>query len=178
MNRQLFFNKEDIGKYKVDVIKDKLKDSKIISYKKWISDKEDLEEIVYDSNFIVNCADYPSVAETSRIIDNYSEKYSIPYCIAGGYNLHLGMVGPIIIPGKTAKFNDFLEYQKTNSPRSNLEKIKDIEQTGNLGPIAGAIANMQVMEIFKYLIGKGEINLNKFAEIDFMNFNIKWIKFA
>ena len=66
-------------------------------------------------------------------------------------------------------------YAMNNS--ENLEIIKDVNQTGNLGPIAGAIANIQVMEIFKYLIGKGTINLNKFAEVDFLNFNVSWIEF-
>jgi len=33
------------------------------------------------------------------------------------------------------------------------------------------------MEILKYLIGKGELNFNKFAEIDFMDLNIGWRNF-
>lgn len=178
LNRQLFFNSKDINKYKVEVIKEKLPDAKIIPFRKIVSPNEDLEEIVSGSNFLINCADSPSVEETSRVIDKYATKYKIPYCVAGGYNMHLGMIGPIIIPGKTASFNDFLEYQKSNDKLGNLEKIKDITQTGNLGPIAGAVANIQLMEIFKYLIGKGDLNLNKFAEIDFMNFNIEWREFT
>jgi len=178
LNRQLFFNEKDIGKYKADIIKYKLPDTKIISYKKFISKDQNLEKIIKGTDFLVNCADSPSVEETSEIIDKYAQKYKIPYSISGGYNLHLGMVGPIIIPGKTSTFNDFLKYQKKKDAFSKLEKIKDIEQTGNLGPIAGTIANLQVMEIFKYLIGKGEVNFNKFAEIDFMNFKINWVDFS
>ena len=34
------------------------------------------------------------------------------------------------------------------------------------------------MDIFKYLIGKGKPNLNKFAEIDFMDLNIEWRNFS
>jgi len=178
LNRQLFFDSKDVGRYKVDVIKEKLSDSNIISFKKTVSRKEDLEEIISGTNFIVNCADSPSVSETSSIIDSYATKYKIPYCVAGGYNLHLGMIGPIIIPGKTATFNDFLEYQKTNDSLSKLQVIKDINQTGNLGPIAGAISNIQVMEIFKYLIEKGDLNVNKFAEINFLDLNIEWRNFG
>lgn len=178
LNRQLFFNMSDIGKYKVDVIKDKLPDSNIFAYKKIVSLNEDLEELVNGSNFLVNCADSPSIVETTKIIDKYSKKYNIPYCVSGGYNMHLGMVGPIIVPGKTGSFDDFINYQKINNPLKNFEKIKDIEQSGNLGPIAGTVANIQVMEIFKFLIGKGKPNVNRFAEIDFMNFDIKWNDFT
>lgn len=177
LNRQLYFTEEDEGKYKVDVIKGKIKDTKIIPYKKWVSKESNLEEIISQTNFIVNCADYPSVEKTSEIIDKYANKNEIPYCVSGGYNLHLGMVGPIIIPGKTKSFNDFLKYQKENDPLTNLEKIKDIKNTGNIGPIAGAVANIQAMEIFKHLIGKGERNYDKFLEIDFMDFEIKKVEF-
>lgn len=177
LNRQLFFDSRDIGKYKVDVIKSKLPDAKIISSKKIVSKNENLEDLIKGADFLVNCADSPSIVETTKILDKYAQKYNIPYCAAGGYNMHLGMVGPIIVPGKTASFEDFIEHQKAIDPLKNLELIKNIEQTGSLGSIAGAVANIQIMEIFKYLIGKGEVNFNKFAEIDFMNFNVEWRNF-
>ena len=176
-NRQLFFDSGDVGKYKVDVVKEKLRDAKIVPFKKRVEQNQDLEDIVSGCNFLVNCADSPSVSETTRIIDSYANQHEVAYCVAGGYNLHLGMVGPVIIPGITKTFDDFLEYQKRMDPLKDLEKIRDIRQTGNLGPIAGAVANIQTMEIFKYLTGKGRINLNRFAEIDFMDLGIEWREF-
>lgn len=176
-NRQLFFDSGDVRKYKVDVVKEKLKDANIAPFKKRVEPNHDLEDIVFGCNFLVNCADSPSVAETTRIIDEYANHHQVAYCVAGGYNLHLGMVGPVIIPGTTKTFDDFLEYQKKMDTLKDLEKIRDIRQTGNLGPIAGAIANIQTMEIFKYLTGKGRINLNRFAEIDFMDLGIEWREF-
>ena len=177
LNRQLFFDSGDVGKYKVDVIKEKLKDAKILPFKKRIELNQNLEDIISGCNFLVNCADSPSVTETTRIIDQYAAQHGIAYCVAGGYNLHLGMVGPIIIPGITKTFDDFIEYQKRMDPLKDLEKIRDIKQTGNLGPIAGAVANIQTMEIFKYLTGKGRINTNRFAEIDFMDLRVEWREF-
>lgn len=177
LNRQLFFDSGDIGRYKVDVVKDKLKDANIMPFRKRVDSSENLEELVAGCNFLVNCADSPSVIETTRIINSYAVRHNIPYCVAGGYNLHLGMIGPIIIPGMTKTFDDFIEYQKRVDPLKDLEKIRDIQQTGNLGPIAGTIANLQVMEIFKYLTGKGRINLNRFAEVDFMDLQVDWKEF-
>ena len=177
LNRQLFFDSGDVGKYKVDVIKEKLKDAKILPFKKRIELNQNLEDIISGCNFLVNCADSTSVTETTRIIDQYAAQHGIAYCVAGGYNLHLGMVGPIIIPGITKTFDDFIEYQKRMDPLKDLEKIRDIKQTGNLGPIAGAVANIQTMEIFKYLTGKGRINTNRFAEIDFMDLRVEWREF-
>ncbi len=177
LNRQLFFDSGDVGKYKVDVVKEKLKDANIVPFKKRVESNQNLEDMISGCNFLVNCADSPSVTETTKIIDRYASQKGVAYCVAGGYNLHLGMVGPIIIPGVTKTFEDFIEYQKGMDPLKDLEKIRDIRQTGNLGPIAGAVANIQVMEIFKYLTGKGRINLNRFAEIDFMDLGIEWREF-
>ena len=176
-NRQLFFDFWDVGRYKVEVVKEKLKDANIVSFTKRVDANQNLEDIVSGCNFLVNCADSPSVAETTRIIDGYANQHGISYCVAGGYNLHLGMIGPIIIPGVTKTFDDFIEYQKRMDPLKDLEKIRDLKQPGNLGPIAGAIANIQTMEIFKYLTGKGRINTNRFAEIDFMDLGIEWREF-
>jgi len=177
LNRQLFFNENDIGRYKVDVIKEKLPDANIYSHKDWVSESQDLTHLVDGADFLVNCADTPSIHETTQIIDGFATKHNVPYCVAGGYNMHLGMVGPIIVPGKTAKFEDFLRFQKENDPLKGFEMVKDIEQTGSLGPIAGAVANIQVMEIFKHLIDKGKRNYNRFAEIDFMDFKVEWREF-
>src|SRR3989344_7246521 len=176
-NRQLFFDFWDVGRYKVEVVKEKLKDANIVSFTKRVDANQNLEDIVSGCNFLVNCADSPSVAETTIIIDGYANQHGVAYCVAGGYNLHLGMIGPVIIPGVTKTFDDFIEYQKRMDPLKDLEKIRDIRQTGNLGPIAGAVANIQTMEIFKYLTGKGRINLNRFAEIDFMDLGIEWRDF-
>lgn len=177
INRQLFFNSGDVGRYKVDVIKERLPDAKIKTYKRMISKKESLDDIIRGSDFLVNCADQPSVSETTEIIDSYARKYDISYCVAGGYNMHLGMVGPIIIPGKTRSFEDFLTAQKEADPLKGMEVIKTIENPGNLGAVAGAVSNMQLMEIFKHIIGKGTHNYNRFAEIDFMDLGMEWRTF-
>ncbi|MCW8966369.1 MAG: ThiF family adenylyltransferase, partial [Candidatus Pacearchaeota archaeon] len=66
LNRQLFFTEKDIGKYKVDVIKKRVPDIYIKTHKKFVSESENLEDIVQDSDFIVNCADSPSVQKTSE----------------------------------------------------------------------------------------------------------------
>lgn len=177
LNRQLFFNSNDIGKYKVDVIKEKLPDANIKTFKKYVSKEESLEEIVNGMDFLVNCADSPSVSETTQIIDSYAKEKEIPYCVAGGYNMHLGMIGPIIIPGKTKTFEEFLTTQKNQDPLKEMKIIKNIENPGNLGAVAGAVANIQLMEIFKHIIGKGTHNYNRFAEIDFMDLGIDWREF-
>ena len=177
LNRQLFFNSNDIGRYKVEIIKQKLPDANIKIFKKRISTDGSLEEILEGTTFLVNCADDPSVSETTKIIDFYASKKGISYCVAGEYNLHLGMIGPIIVPGETKPFEEFLKKQKEDNSLKNMKIIKKIENPGNLGAVAGAVANIQLMEIFKHIIGKGKHNYNRFSEINFMDFEIDWREF-
>jgi len=54
LNRQLFFDSRDIGKFKVDVIKEKLREVNIVAFKKRVEPQQDLEEIVGGCNFLVN----------------------------------------------------------------------------------------------------------------------------
>jgi len=178
VNRQLYFTSDNIGMYKVDVLKEKLSDCNIKTHKRYVSEKEDLEDIIANQDFIVNCTDQPSVHETTKIISQYAEKLKIAYSFAGGYNMHLGMLGSIFVPDKTVCYDCFLEYQKQNNPYLGLEVIREPRGSGNLGPMAGIIANLHVMDIFKYLTGKGTFNKNRYAEIDFMNLDIHWMEYA
>lgn len=115
LNRQLFFDSKDIGRLKVGAIAEKLPDADITTFTKRVSDDEDLTELVKGADFLVNCADKPSVHETTRILDQYARRWNVPYCVAGGYNMHLGMVGPIVVPGVTASFEDFLKHQRSRA---------------------------------------------------------------
>ncbi|HVY01141.1 MAG TPA: ThiF family adenylyltransferase [Candidatus Nanoarchaeia archaeon] len=177
LNRQLFYNSRDVGRRKVDVLKERLVDFNIIPYYHFVREGEDLSPMLNGLDFIVNCADSPSVAHTSEIVDKWARPRNIPYMIGGGYNMHLGMVGPIIIPGKSACFNCFLRRQKEKDQFKGMKIIKQVEDSGNLGPIAGTIGNMHVTEILKYFIGHPNLNINKFAEIDLLNMNLEWRTF-
>ena len=176
LNRQLYFTTKDIGKLKVDVVKERLQNLEIKIDKRRIDDNVSLDDLIEGANLVVNCADSPSVEYTTRVIDKHTRPKGIPYCISGGYNMHLGMVGPIIVPGKTACFECFLDYQKEIDPLKNFSVVKLASDTGSLGPITGAVANIQVMEILKFLIGKG--SFNRYAEVDFMDLSVNWKEFT
>jgi len=75
LNRQLFFTESDIGQYKVDVISRKLSDLNLRKFYTKVSNDEPLDKIVEDCSFLVNCADFPSVTDTTRIINEYATKY-------------------------------------------------------------------------------------------------------
>jgi molybdopterin/thiamine biosynthesis adenylyltransferase len=178
LNRQLFYTLEDVGRFKSEVLAERIKGTFCIPLKKRISNKDQLDDLISVSDFVINCSDEPSVYETSRIIDGYSKKYDIPFCIAGGYNIHNGLIGPIFVPGKTATLEDLLDYQKRNNIFTSLTPIRTQKQSGSLGSIAGAVANIQCGEIFKQLTGIGQPKYNHFGEFNFLESKLEWFNFS
>ena len=176
LNRQLFLSPSDVGKLKIDVIAQKCF-GQIKKYNRSINTNVNLDDIIVDSNFLINCTDNPSVAYTTKIIEEYAIKYAIPFMVSGGYNLHKGLIGSIFIPGVTKSFDDYIRFQDTDSTLKNQKLIKSVEQSGNLGPLAGAVANIHLMEIFKHITKIGSVNYNKIAELDFLTMNLEWKEF-
>ena len=70
-----------------------------------------------------------------------------------------------------------LAHQKENDEFREMQIIKQVEDSGNIGPIAGTIGNMHVTEILKYLAGHDNLNINRFAEIDLLNLVVEWRHF-
>ncbi len=120
---------------------------------------------------------YPSVDTTSNIIGEYALKNNIPHIIGGGYNLHLTLIGQVIIPHETACVNCF---------RKNLEEINKIDdknikklnmpnrKIGSFPPLSALSASITSNEAFKILAKINSLNMiNKRTEFLLENMNFK-----
>src|SRR5699024_11653887 len=101
----------DVGHKKIDVIEYKLKSlNPDVTLKKFdfkylnSNDLNILEENNID--FIINCTDEPNVFTTGMLTAEFCMERNIPHIVGGGYNQHLGMIGPSI---QTYK-NTYLGY--------------------------------------------------------------------
>lgn len=163
LNRSLF-TKEDIGTLKtlalekmlskrrrnfyiVTSIIEKLKDSnRLIKH---------LEKFLRPQTILINCADDPSVAHTSAIINEAAFALSLPYVIAGGYNMHLSLVGPTIIPGKTPCIHCIshgMDQLKVSEVEGAERIVKTHRNLGNLAPLAAISASFVANECLKLLL--------------------------
>jgi molybdopterin-synthase adenylyltransferase len=162
LNRSLFFY-NDIGKTKVSCVKRSIQNLdpsiKVDCKDKFILDHSDVEEILeqYGCKFdlVINASDYPNVDTTSEIISKACMKHNIPHIIAGGYNLHLSLIGPTIIPYMSPCFQcikigleeerpvDFTAVRKLHRAKRNI---------GNLSPLAGISASFSVFEAIRVLV--------------------------
>ncbi len=188
LNRSLYTDL-DIDKFKIDALAEKLValNPSMSIDKKYLTatSAESLEEIIscIQGNIIfVNCADMPSVDDTSNWINLACQKTKTPYIIAGGYNLHLSLVGMTVIPGKTACYQcgkitldelqnqELLGLKRLNRPWRNI---------GSLGPLVAITSSFTVNEAIRLaLASSGKLvpaMLNKRGEFNFQTNKLHFI---
>lgn len=160
LNRSLFHHNQ-IGKAKLEALSENLlKLNDAITFIKFSEKLESTEQfgrilksLPNTNNLIViNCADYPNVDTTSRMIAKNCMDYKIPHIIAGGYNLHLSLIGQTIIPFESACF----ECADVALNRNNQEELMGVRKLvraernlGNLAPLAGITASFAVNEVLR-----------------------------
>ena len=118
LTRQLAYNDSDIGKYKVEVLKSRLKlqnpYTKITPMRQYVTSKKDFMDIINGKDFVILCADKPLV-KLGRWLNKVALSERIPYLGVSG-----NWIGPICIPFKTPCFECVLSHQ--------INKDKDFEK--------------------------------------------------
>lgn len=167
LNRSLFFA-NDVGERKTDAVTRKLhdisRDIKVKSHGYMIEDRHDIERIFSEAgsgiDLVINASDFPNVDITSEIISRACMEHDVPHIIAGGYNLHLSLIGPTIIPRKTPCYQcikkgleneqpeDFSRIRKLHRPRRNI---------GNCSPLAGISASFATFEALRVLVNSDKL---------------------
>ncbi|MBU9723236.1 MULTISPECIES: HesA/MoeB/ThiF family protein [Bacillaceae] len=174
LNRQVLFCEKDVGKLKTVAAKESLlninSSINVTTYNTKIDDYIVLDEYLDGIDFVINCADEPNVFDTGMIVGKACMERSIPHIIGGGYNHHIGMLGPTVIPYKSPCWGCY-ELQLKLPEWSSYEVIKNRTkgEAPSLNILTSHIANIQSFEIIKVLTGitpptmmgkKGEVNLN------------------
>ena len=157
IHRQILYNSNDIGRYKVDVVKEKIKSinsfTKIKTYKKKINNKN-LNNIIKSYNIIVDGSDN---FKTKFLLNKYSIKHR-----------------KILIVGAISKFDGHVftfDFKNKKTPclrcfyqSEPSDEILNCEAEGIMGPVAGIIGNIQANEILKKILKIGK-DLNKYILI-------------
>jgi molybdopterin/thiamine biosynthesis adenylyltransferase len=182
---------DGIGKKKILLLKEMLEkinaDIGVSCVDSLISCEKDVHELLDFSDnhidLVVNCSDYPNVDTTSEFISKACMKRKIPHIIAGGYNLHLSLIGPTIIPGKTACFHciqsglakevpiDFTKTRKLYREKRNI---------GNLSPLAGISASFVAFESLRVLVASTKMApymTNKRGEFNFLTSKLNFSEY-
>ena len=171
IHRQSLYNSKDVGKFKVDVIKKKIKLinplTKIKIFKKKIT-KKNVGTIIKNFNIIVDGSDN---FKTKFLLNKFSIKYK-----------------KILIVGAISKFDGHIftfDFKNKKEPCLKCfyqsdpnDEILDCEAEGILGPVAGVVGNIQSNEVLKKILKIGK-NLNgSILIINLRDLNFRKVKFS
>lgn len=156
-NRQLMFDRSDVGKVKVDVLREKLSainpSVQIETLCMRISSQDELEQIcLADSyNLIIKALDSP--AEFPLWLDHVAKKHSLKY-ISGITMRESVLIGPSYIPGEGAcGWSELMQL--------NFNDSKKVYGTApSLGIMLYHISDELATEAFKILTGYGTLKYN------------------
>lgn len=155
LHRQDLFFESDIGLYKVDAASTNLRKNygvEVHGIRRKLVSVNDFDFLEKQPDIIINCADSPSVDATSRIVSDFCLPRKIPHIIGGGYNLHLTLVGQVIIPGYSACYHcfDSVLNKKNTSDLNGVRKLyREKRKIGSIGPACSLSSSVSSNEILK-----------------------------
>ena len=167
--RQILFNKFDVGDYKVDVAKEKLKvinyDTVVLPFKERLT-KDNAKKLLRGHDIVIDCTDN---FETKFLVNDICKELDIPFIIAGVSD-YQGQV-TTCIPNKSKDFKSLFNTLPTSKHHKTAEEEGFFPfSVGLVGEVAGA-------EAIKLLLNAGELLTNKMAVFNLLNNQYKVIKF-
>ncbi len=180
LGRQALYFKDDIGKYKVDVISNKLRKLNpnliIEKHKFTVQSKEDFMKIKHIPDIVVNCLDEPNSYFTGTWVNNYYLGLDIPMINGIGYRGRTISLGLTTIPGKTICWNCANASYK-NAIKGYVPILNHNPQAGVTSPLANFIGSIHAQEVINILCKElTPILTNRIGVIDFLTLDIKWYK--
>ena len=170
IHRQSLYNSKDVGKFKVNVVKQKIKlinpQVNIKTFRVRI-EKKNIEKILKNYHFIIDGSDN---FKTKFLLNEYSLKYK-KVLIVGAISK---MDGHIFTFNFKNKKNTCLKCFYQSEPS---DEILNCEYEGILGPVAGIVGNIQAIEVLKKILNLNKESNNKILILDLFNLNFRKVQF-
>ncbi len=170
IHRQSLYNSKDIGKFKVIVLKKKIKlinplaNVKIFKEK---IEKENIEKIFKNYNLIVDGSDN---FKTKFLLNKYSIKHN-KILITGAISKMDGHIFTFDFKNKT---DPCLKCFYQTEPS---DEILNCEYEGILGPVAGVVGNIQAIEVLKKILKIEDKSNKKILILDLKKLNFRKVEF-
>jgi molybdopterin-synthase adenylyltransferase len=186
LNRSLF-NASDIDHSKTDTVARSLLqicDSiEAQQCQEYILTEHDLVRLIApkSNQVIVSCMDFPNVDVAASIANKFCVLNDVPLVVAGGYNLHLSLIGLSVVPGKTACFDCSLSFFKKalDPERLQVKKLpRHNRNIGNIAPLAAITASIASMEAIRLAIRDDRLPpamKDRRGEFDFFDESFDWV---
>lgn len=182
LHRQWGYGENNVGDKKILVLSNRLKEMDSSVNIKEIChyiDEDSLENLGLNNiSLMIDCADKPTVDQTAVWVGEYCMKRSIPHIIAGGYNMHISLIGQTIIPYKTACVKCFEKQLKEHNELelSHMKKLATSgRKIGSIGPMCTISASFAALEAVKILSNLMQpVNINRRGEFNIYNMDINY----
>lgn len=186
LNRS-FFHRQDVGAPKIHALSSALQrispSVQIWPVHQRVYDTEGLGYLLSEAapDIVVNCADEPSVDKTSEWVNEYCQNHSIPYVIAGGYNLHLSLIGMTVSPGISACVNcsritlNELEDKSLQGVRRLWRPKRNL---GSLSPLTGITSSLAASEVLRLAVRSERLRptmWNRRGEFNFLTNELTFV---
>ena len=170
IHRQSLYTSKDVGKFKVNIAKKKVKlinpQIKIKTFKIRI-DNKNIEKIFKNYDFIVDGS------------DNFKTKFLLnKYCLNQK---------KILIVGAISKMDGHIftfDFKNKNDPclkcfyqTEPSDDILNCEYEGILGPVAGVVGNIQAIEVLKKILKIGDKSSKKILILDLSKLDFRRVEF-
>ena len=159
LQRQFFFNTDDSGKSKVELIAQRVKDlnpgTSVTVYKELITAAK-AEKIIGDYDFIVDATDNP---DSKNIIGKIAQQKNKACCIGGVRNFS-GQI--ITLLPDDARFEEYFGS-------ASADGFMPCSLGGVMGPAAALCASIQASETIKYLTGAGKLISGSLLTFNLLN---------
>jgi len=171
IHRQSLYDSTDVGKFKVEVIKNKIKkinpSVKLKLFKKKIN-KDNIKNIINNFDIIVDGSDN---FQTKFLLNKFSIKFK-KKLVVGAISKFDGHIFSFDFKIKKIPCLKCF-YQSDPS-----DEILDCESEGIMGPLAGIIGSIQSMQVLKLILNMKNDIFGKILIMDFKSLNFKKIKFS
>ena len=170
IHRQSFFTSKDVGKYKVKVLKERIKlinpEIKTVIFKEKITNLN-IKKIFKNFDIIVDGSDN---FKTKFLLNEYSLKYK-----------------KILIIGAISKFDGHIFSFNFNNKKTSClkcfyqteitDEFLDGESEGILGSVAGIVGNIQANEVIKKILKLDNSLDGSILIINLLNLSFRKVKF-
>lgn len=178
-SRQMLYWESDIGKYKVDVAKEKmLKINPRVDYEfinKKISSVEDVVKVAKNSDMIYLCADTPR-GKIIDIVDEAALLLRVPYYVGSPTNDQI-LCGPLILPNSDIRYRSLIGNHLIHEDK-DIEKKKEKVMTTIIEPFNAIAANIGVMEVIKYFTNYADCKvINKSLLLNLVDMTIELLNY-
>ncbi|MHA2006102.1 MAG: HesA/MoeB/ThiF family protein [Promethearchaeota archaeon] len=161
LHRQILHSTEDMNRKKTESAIEKLNrinpDCKIEIVSKLIN-SNNVKELIQDSDFVIEGSDnFP----TKLLINDICCHLKIPFTVAKVLRFH-GQILTVVPEKKTACYRCVFGDVANETERMSYSLV------GIIGLIPGVLGCLEANEAIKYIIGKGDLSINKILYIDLL----------